>query len=219
MQIFENLHAFLWSNPNENNCNTYLINGDYKILIDPGHFHLLDHVLKGLSALSLDPGDIDLVIITHGHPDHMEGIKKFAGTSTRIAVSKIEMDFIQQAAPHYGEALGITRFQPDFFLEEGDLKLGDMNFRVINTPGHSPGSVCLYWPENKVLFTGDVVFNQGVGRTDLPGGNGRELKESIKLLSGLEVEHLLTGHGDIVSGRELVASNFEFIERFWFDYL
>ena len=94
-----------------------------------------------------------------------------------------------------------------------------MNFRVINTPGHSPGSVCLYWLDNKVLFTGDVVFNQGVGRTDLPGGNGLELKESIKLLSGLEVEHLLTGHGDIISGRELVASNFEFIERFWFDYL
>ena len=219
MQIFENLHAFLWTNPNENNCNTYLINGDYKILIDPGHYNLFEHVLEGLSALSLSLEDIDLVIITHGHPDHMEGIKKFAGASTRIAVSKIEMNFIQQAAPHYGEALGITRFQPDLFLQEGDLKLGDMNFRVINTPGHSPGSVCLYWLDNKVLFTGDVVFNQGVGRTDLPGGNGRELKESIKLLSGLEVEHLLTGHGDIVSGRELVASNFEFIERFWFDYL
>ena len=219
MQIFENLHAFLWTNPNENNCNTYLINGDYKILIDPGHYNLFEHVLEGLSALSLSLEDIDLVIITHGHPDHMEGIKKFAGTSTRIAVSKIEMNFIQQAAPHYGEALGITRFQPDLFLQEGDLKLGDMNFRVINTPGHSPGSVCLYWLDNKVLFTGDVVFNQGVGRTDLPGGNGLELKESIKLLSGLEVEHLLTGHGDIISGRELVASNFEFIERFWFDYL
>jgi len=219
MQIFENLHAFLWTNPNENNCNTYLINGDYKILIDPGHYNLFEHVLEGLSALSLSLEDIDLVIITHGHPDHMEGIKKFAGASTRIAVSKIEMNFIQQAAPHYGEALGITRFQPDLFLQEGDLKLGDMNFRVINTPGHSPGSVCLYWLDNKVLFTGDVVFNQGVGRTDLPGGNGRELKESIKLLSGLEVEHLLTGHGDIISGRELVASNFEFIERFWFDYL
>jgi hydroxyacylglutathione hydrolase len=94
-----------------------------------------------------------------------------------------------------------------------------LSFEVIQTPGHSPGSICLYWPDKKILFTGDVVFNQGIGRTDLPGGNGKELKESIKKISRLDAEYLLPGHGDIVSGREAVKTNFANIERDWFHYL
>jgi glyoxylase-like metal-dependent hydrolase (beta-lactamase superfamily II) len=94
-----------------------------------------------------------------------------------------------------------------------------VNFQVIQTPGHSPGSICLYWSDRKVLFTGDVVFDQGIGRTDLPGGNGRALKESIKSISRLDVEYLLPGHGEIVSGREAVKANFTDIERMWFPYL
>ena len=219
MEILNNLHAFIWHNPTANNCNTFLIVGEKKILVDPGHNHLFGHILDGLSELSLTPLDIDVVIITHGHPDHMEGVKMFAETSTSIAISGIEMDFIKSVAPHYGEALGISRFEPEILLQEGDLKVGDLTFRVIHAPGHSPGSVCLYWPEKKTLLTGDVVFNQGVGRTDLPGGSGQELKESIHTLSLFETDYLLPGHGDILSGRESVDANFKTIERDWFPYL
>ena len=219
MRIFDDLHAFLWLNPTANNCNTFLIDGDKKILLDPGHYHLLGHVRDNLSTLSLSPQDIDVVIITHGHPDHMEGVKIFAGTSAMIAVHAIEMDFIRGAAPYYGEALGISNLEPHILLQEGDFCIGNLTFSVIHTPGHSPGSICLYWPDRKVLFTGDVVFNQGVGRTDLPGGNGQELKESIKRISRLQAEYLLPGHGEIVSGREEVKSNFIDIERYWFAYL
>ncbi|UCF81964.1 MAG: MBL fold metallo-hydrolase [Desulfobacteraceae bacterium] len=219
MKILDNLHAFLWLSPSANNCNTYLINADKKILVDPGHYHLFSHVQDGLSGLSLSPQDIDLVIITHGHPDHMEAVKVFANTSTLIAVSSIEMDFIKTVAPHYGDALGISDFEPDFLLQEGDLNVGEIEFQVIHTPGHSPGSICLFWPEKKVLFTGDVVFNQGIGRTDLPGGDGQELKESIKRISLRDAEYLLSGHGDILSGSEAVKNNFEGIERMWFPYL
>jgi glyoxylase-like metal-dependent hydrolase (beta-lactamase superfamily II) len=70
-----------------------------------------------------------------------------------------------------------------------------------------------------VLFAGDVVFNQGIGRTDLPGGNGQELKDSIKKIAKLDLDYVLTGHGDIVSGRENVISNFKVIESQWFAYL
>jgi glyoxylase-like metal-dependent hydrolase (beta-lactamase superfamily II) len=219
MRIFDNLQAFLWLNPTANNCNAYLIEGEKKILVDPGHYHLFSHVKDGLASLSLSPQDIDLVIITHGHPDHMEAIKIFADTSTMIAVSSKEMDFIRSVAPHYGEALGIPNFEPDILLKEGDLKIGDLDFHVIHTPGHSPGSICLYLPDKKVLFTGDVVFNQGVGRTDLPGGKGQHLKESIKKISHFEVDYLLPGHGDIISGREAVEGNFADIERTWFAHL
>jgi hydroxyacylglutathione hydrolase len=219
MKIFKDLHAFLWLSPTANNCNTFFIDGKKKLLIDPGHYHLFGHVRDNLSMLSLSPEDIDVVIITHAHPDHMEAVKIFAGSPTMIAVYSGEMDFIRKVAPHYGEALGIPNFEPDILLQEGDLNIGGKRFEVIHTPGHSPGSLCLYWPDEKVLFTGDVVFNQGIGRTDLPGGNGQALKESIKNISGLDVEYLLTGHGDIVSGREAVKANFRTIEAYWFAYL
>ena len=219
MEISENLHAFLWLNPTTNNCNSYFINGKKKILVDTGHHHLFTHIKDHLSRLSLSPQDIDIVIITHCHPDHMEGLKLFINTPTRTAIHWSEMNFIKEVAPHYGQALGISDFEPDILLQEGELKIGDLKFQVILTPGHSPGSICLYWPDKKALFTGDVVFHQGVGRVDVPGGSGEDLKESIKKISHFEVEYLLPGHGDIVSGTDLVKSNFADIERTWFGYL
>ncbi len=219
MKIFEDLYGFLWLDPTANNCNTYFIDGKKKILVDPGHYDLFGHVKDDLSRLSLSPAQIDVAIVTHGHPDHIEGVKTFVGTSALVAIPRVEMNFIRQVAPHYGDSLGVANFEPDILLQEGDMKIGDLTFQVIHTPGHSPGSICLYWPEKKVLFTGDVVFNQGVGRTDLPGGSGEDLKTSIRKLSKLEVDHLLPGHGDVISGRDLVKANFSEIERVWFAYL
>lgn len=219
MKIFDGMHAFLWTNPQANNCNTYFIDGEKKILVDPGHHQLFGHIRDGLSRLSLTPEDIDLVIITHGHPDHMEAVKIFAGASASIAIPAIEMDFIRNLPPHLAGALGVAEFEPDILLQEGDLKVGNMNFQVIHTPGHSPGSICLYWPETKALLTGDVVFDQSVGRTDLPGGDGEKLKESINMISSFDADYLLTGHGDIVSGHERVKANFDEIKRVWFAYI
>ena len=90
---------------------------------------------------------------------------------------------------------------------------------VKHFPGHSPGSISIYWIEKKALFTGDLIFKNGIGRTDLPGGNGNELKESIKRLKTLDVEYLLSGHGDVIFGKQAVEQNFEIIERQWFGYL
>ena len=219
MKLFDDLHAFLWFNPGANNCNTFLIDGPKKILVDPGHYSLFGHVRDNLERLSLGPEDMDCVIITHGHPDHIEGMQTFQGTPASIAIHALEWDFVKDRAPHYGESAGAGDFEPDVLLREGDLNVGDYHFQVIHTPGHSPGSVCIYWPERKVLFSGDVVFNQGVGRTDLPGGNGDELKDSIRGISRLDVEYLLPGHGDIIQGRDFVKANFSEIERVWFAYL
>jgi hydroxyacylglutathione hydrolase len=219
MKISEDLYGFLWLNPTTNNCNAYFIHGEKKILVDPGHYTLFGHVKDNLTRLSLSPADIDVVIVTHCHPDHIEGVKTFLGTSTWVAIPSMEMRFIKEVAPHYGEPLGVPHFEPDILLQEGDMNIGGLTFQVIHAPGHSPGSICLYWPEKKVLFTGDVVFSQGVGRTDLPGGNGEDLKASIRKLSRLEVDHILPGHGDVISGRDLVKANFSEIERVWFAYL
>jgi glyoxylase-like metal-dependent hydrolase (beta-lactamase superfamily II) len=125
-----------------------------------------------------------------------------------------EYRFISELA---GQYLRIP--EPLFFLREGDLIIGEHSFEVIATPGHSPGSICLYWPAKKALFTGDLVFNQSIGRTDLPGGNGGMLKESLKRISGMDIDYLLCGHGEIVAGKKEVKANFQKIKNYWFDYL
>lgn len=219
MKLFENLHAFLWMDPATNNANTYLIIGTRKILVDPGHYHLFPVVRENLEKLSLSPSDIDLVIITHAHPDHMEAIQVFEGTSTLIALPALEHPFLKTAASRYGSDLMALDFEPDILLQEGTLEAGDLLFQVYHTPGHSPGSLCLYWPEKKALFTGDVVFKQGIGRTDLPGGDGEKLKESIRKLAKLDIDYLLPGHGEMLSDPKLVSANFDEIERVWFSYL
>ena len=213
MKVFDGLHAFIWQDPSANNCNTYLIDADKKILIDPGHLHLFSPIERELKKLKITPDQIDVVIATHGHPDHLEAAGKFK-KPTLFAMNQEEHALISELAAGYFKVP-----EADFFLTEGDLTIGELDFQVIVTPGHSPGSICLYWPDRKVLFTGDVVFNQSIGRTDLPGGSSGDLKKSIIRLSKLDVEYLLTGHGEMVTGREKVQENFHMIQDYWFNYL
>jgi glyoxylase-like metal-dependent hydrolase (beta-lactamase superfamily II) len=214
MEIAPGLHAFIWRSTRANNANTYLIAGkEKKILIDPGHLQLFDHVQSGLAGLKLRLDQIDAVLITHAHVDHMEAAGLFR-KPTLWAMSREAIDFLKEFSgwASRGE-------QADFFLAEGDLKIGDITLKVIATPGHSPGSVCFYWPDCRALFTGDVIFNQGIGRVDLPGGSGKLLKQSIQRLSTMDVDILLPGHGAPVVKRTAVRENFKMVEDYWFNYL
>jgi hydroxyacylglutathione hydrolase len=221
MHIFDKLYAFIWQSMTANNCNSYLIDGPVRILIDPGHRALFRHVELGLKELDLGIEDLDVIICTHAHPDHLEAVQLFKPTSAHFALHETEWQWIGAIGRQMSAAFGIDMdsIKPDFFLNEGDLLLGDLEFKVFHTPGHSPGSVSLYWPARKALFTGDLIFKDGVGRSDLPGGDGAKLKESIKRLAELDVEWLLPGHGDVVSGAEAVQANFEQIEQFYFGYV
>ena len=213
MKVFDGLYAFIWRAYAQNNCNTYFIDAELKILVDPGHLHLFDNVRKNLNAIGTSPEQIDLVIATHGHPDHLEAVQGL-GKSTMFAMSAEEYRFVSEFAGRYFKIP-----EPYFFLQEGNLVVGGESFEIIATPGHSPGSICLYWPLKKALFTGDLVFSQSIGRTDLPGGNGSMLKESIKRISEMDVQYLLSGHGEIVAGKKEVKMNFEKIKNYWFDFL
>ena len=221
MKLTDNLHAFVWQSMTTNNCNTYLIEGPQRVLIDPGHRNLFEHVRRGLALLDLTIRDIDAVICTHAHPDHLEAIPLFKEKPALFTLHQDEWQWMTTVGKQMSAAFGIDldEFQPDFFLKEGTLSLDGLELKILHTPGHSPGSVVLYWPVAKALFTGDLVFKEGVGRTDLPGGDGTRLKQSIKGLMSLDVEWLLPGHGEIIQGADQVQKNFKEIEEFWFSYV
>lgn len=204
-----------------NNCNTYLIEGPTRILIDPGHLNLFDHILKGLNNLGLGIEDIGLIICTHAHPDHIEAVRLFQKAPALIAIHEKDWQLIKAASRPISTPMSsdLDSNAPDLFLREGDLMVGEKEFKVFHTPGHSPGSITLYWSEKKVLFTGDLVFKEGVGRTDITGGDGSQLKKSIKRMAKLDTEWLLSGHGEIIAGKNQVKTNFDQIEQFYFRYI
>ena len=92
MHICGHIHGFIWESLTRNNCNTYLIDGPTRILIDPGHLHLYDHVRRGLTELGVGEQDVEIVICTHAHPDHLEAVRVFHGTSALTAYHEKEWD-------------------------------------------------------------------------------------------------------------------------------
>ena len=218
MQITNNIHGFMWKSMSANNCNTYLIDGPTRILIDPGHAHLFDHVQQGLMNLDLTLEDIGLIICTHAHPDHMEAVQRFKNTVAMTTLHHKEWHFLKTMAPNVRASLGFgsNTIKPDFFLKEGDISIDNVDLKIFHTPGHSPGSISLYLSDQKLLFTGDLVFKGGIGRTDLPGGDGSLLKDSLKRLYELDIEWLLPGHGDIIGGAEDVKTNFAHLHQMLF---
>ncbi len=221
MKIAQNVHAFIWKSMSANNCNTYLIDGPTRVLIDPGHRDLFDHVKQGFGELGLTLEDIGLIICTHAHPDHIEAVQLFHALPTPVTLHYKAWKFLQTMDKYSNNIFAISSnsIAPDFFLKNGDISINGLNLKVFHTPGHSPGSICLYCPEQKLLFTGDLVFKGGIGRTDLPGGDGSRLIQSIKGLSGLELEWLLPGHGDIIDGATAVKANFDQLKQYGFNYL
>jgi len=218
MQITKNIHGFMWKSMSANNCNTYLIDGPTRILIDPGHTHLFDHVQQGLMNLDLTLEDIGLIICTHAHPDHIEAVQRFKKTVAITTLHHNEWHFLKTMAPNIRASFGFgsNTIQPDFFLKEGDISIDNVDLKIFHTPGHSPGSISLYLSGQKLLFTGDLVFKGGIGRTDLPGGDGSLLKISLKRLYDLEIEWLLPGHGDIIGGAKDVKTNFAHLHQLRF---
>ncbi len=116
---------------------------------------------------------------------------------------------------------GLTQpaFKASSFCAEGELHAAGLTLQIIHAPGHSPGSICLYWPEKQVMVTGDVVFSSSIGRTDFPGGNSALLKKSIERISALPTVLVLPGHNEVVEGEDAVKRNYDFIRRSFFSYL
>ncbi len=141
------------------------------------------------------------LVCTHAHFDHILGYD-FACKTFKIAgwLHRADLPMFEHAV-QYAKIFGQQMQQPELpshFLQEGDaVRFGDSHLQVLYTPGHSKGCVCLYAKADKLLFSGDTLFDKSVGRSDLPGGSYEELMNSIitKLLTLPDDVVVLPGHG------------------------
>ena len=198
-----------------------MIRGEVTTLIDPGHSRHVPNLFQQMEGDGIFPDEINLVILTHSHPDHFEGLDAFMNKPVKIAMNREEERYFRESGKLLFEMMRqpLPEFRIDFYLKEGVLNLGQELFQIYQTPGHSPGSLTIYWPERKVLFTGDLVFYGGIGRTDFLEGNSKLIRESIERMSHLDTEILLPGHGEPVMGKEMVLQNFEYIRQNFYAYL
>ncbi len=203
-------------------CNTYVIKGSPGIIIDPGNTMFLPALVDRLHKDGLDPETIGVIVNTHLHGDHCganEAFKQLSGA--RILMHPVQKKFYNQVVIDAARFFGLppAEFMEDACLDDTRLSSGGVELELILSPGHSPDCVCFYAREEKALICGDVIFNENIGRVDLPGGSGGELKKSIDRLSHLEIEYLLPGHMDIVTGVDNVERNFSFIKGNIFGWL
>jgi len=170
--------------------NCYVINsehGNEAIIIDPGVESSFE-AKQIFNYIEKEELQTKLILNTHGHQDHISGNSIFQEKyNIPICIHKYD-------APSLGE-LETNRYPVNSLLEDGSLiKFDDESLLVILTPGHTPGSVCLIG--EKLVFTGDTLFKDGIGRTDFPGGSMRNMQLSLHKLMRLP-DYLLIypGHG------------------------
>jgi hydroxyacylglutathione hydrolase len=221
MQLRDNIYVYEWTDYFENNCNSYYIGGNVCALIDPGLIGYVPSLLERMENDGIDTTAIRYIVNTHSHPDHFEGSAYFYGQDIKIGLHEEEIKFLAGPGGELYDLFGLKAPTPniDLFLSEGELILGGDVFQVLHVPGHSPGSIALYSSTRGALFSGDVVFDQSIGRTDFPGGDGRLLKNSITRLSELDAGSLLPGHMGIVEGSDQVRRNFKTILEYFAPYL
>lgn len=185
-------------------ANCYIVGSEKTgeaLIIDPGGD--TDEILTEIATLRLS---VKVIVLTHAHMDHVGALKEVRdATAASVAI-------------HEGDAPALTRDSvsrsfgfsyptpppPDRLLHDGDeIKIGELSFTVIHTPGHSPGSICLLG--EGLLFSGDTLFCQSIGRTDLAGGGYDQIMNSLqnKLMKLPPDTAVFPGHGpDTTIGRE-----------------
>ncbi len=198
-----------------------------KIIVGPlesNCFIITDETSK--RAMVIDPGDepdrimdvikkenlaVEYIVCTHAHFDHVGALVDVAeATGSKIIVHKDELIMYHSTkdmAAFWGYDLDPLP-EPDILVEEGsEIRLGNLTFNVLHTPGHSPGGMCLYG--EGVVISGDTIFEGSVGRTDFHGGDIEKLKRSFKRLMSLPPEtKVLAGHGPDTTIRRERSDNF-----------
>lgn len=141
---------------------------------------------------------IDYILLTHGHFDHIMGVKKLKEeTGAKVAVHVLDKNMLldPKESRAFLHDLEMEPVKPDLLLQDGDeVSLGSLNIKVIHTPGHTPGGVCYLCGD--VMFSGDTLFYGTVGRTDFSYGDSVQLLASVRHLRDLDGDYqVLPGHG------------------------
>jgi len=174
--------------------NCYLISTEKTaIVIDPGFYSFeVEDFLKQNSDKE------KLILLTHCHFDHIGDAARLRSVSgAKIGIGELDNNALSDVNINLSSLFGV-RFNPfkaDITFADNDLfSVGDINFKVLHTPGHTVGGVC--YLTNDILFSGDTLFNCSIGRTDFPGGSFEVLKKSVKRLYELPCDTTVySGHG------------------------
>lgn len=204
--------------------NVYLlVSGDSSWLIDSGMAGDVDQIVAELQRGGFELSSLRFVLLTHAHADHMGSAAELVRRSgARVLAHRQEVPYVEQ-----GDALpassSLTRFllqlaqrvltahpspKVDRALKDGDVVEVMGGLRVVHTPGHTPGSICLYQPEQRLLFCGDLLFNKHpvTGRIGLQlpmplvSGDMAKVRESVHRVAQLPVDVLCPGHGEPIVG-------------------
>lgn len=197
----------------ETNC--YVVRADKKchevVIVDTGLD--ISGVAEYLRAHQLKPV---AVVLTHGHVDHIVGAAaiKDEWNDVQIYIHKLDAEMLTDATINLSLMHGseFVTEPADIIVEEGDkIELVGLKLEVIHTPGHSPGSMCLYAKDEHILFSGDTLFAESIGRADFPGSNAKQLLGGIreKLLTLPQETVVYPGHGPQTTiGHELKCNPF-----------
>lgn len=178
------------------------------IVVDPG-----DNIAEILSRLQKHSLTLRQIVITHAHIDHVGGaalLKKATGAP--VLLNQNDLGLLGAMEMQAGW-LGIATPEvaaPDASADDGlALGLAALPAEVIHTPGHTPGSICLLFPQQHLLLAGDTLFAGSIGRTDLPGGDGRQILRSLRdrLMVLPDTTRVLPGHGPETTIGEEKQSN------------
>ncbi|MBK7811492.1 MAG: MBL fold metallo-hydrolase [Saprospiraceae bacterium] len=208
-----NIHCFV-VNPFSENSYIFWDDPTKAVLIDPG-FYTTEENAECIAFIEDNKLIISEIILTHAHIDHVFGLEFLHqkwGISPRLHPKEL---LVYQSAAQVSQMYGIKIFKyptPMIDMEEGKNRMiGGIQFDVLFTPGHSPGSVSYFAPDHGVVFSGDALFEGSIGRTDLPGGDYDTLIKSIKseLMTLPNSTKVYSGHGGITNiGQEKLSNPF-----------